>query len=283
MRNTRLRIEPLAPACGAELFGVDLAEPLDDGLIGEIRQALLDHLVVFFREQSLTPAQHKAFAARFGPLQRHPMIRLDDENPEILRIVKDKEDRKNFGGDWHTDLSYLEKPALGSILCAREVPVMGGDTLFANMYLAYETLSPGLRERLDGMRAVHSTRRSYGDGGRQAGYIGEEGSMPVARQDAPPEAEHPVVRTHPETGRKALYVNEVFTLRFAGMTEEESRPLLEYLWRHAARPEFTCRFRWRTGSIAFWDNRATQHYAINDYHGARREMHRITVEGDRPV
>jgi taurine dioxygenase len=140
-----------------------------------------------------------------------------------------------------------------------------------------------MRRLLDGLKAVHSTSRSYGDGGRQAGYIGEENSMPVARADARQEAVHPVVRTHPETGRKALYVNEVFTIRFEGMSEAESRPLLQYLWRHAVRPEFTSRFRWRPGSVAFWDNRCTQHYAINDYHGQRREMHRVTVEGDRPV
>jgi taurine dioxygenase len=283
MRNARLKIEPLAPACGAEIYGVDLSESLDEAIIAEIREALLAHHVVFFRDQDLNPGQHKAFAARFGELQRHPMIRLGDEHPEVLRIVKEKQDRKNFGGDWHTDLSYLEKPALGSILYAREVPAVGGDTLFANMHLAYETLSPGLRAQLDGMRAVHSTSRSYGAGGRDGGYIGEEGSMPVAKAGAEHEVEHPVVRTHPETGRKALYVNEVFTTRFCGMSEAESRPLLEYLWRHAARPEFTCRFRWRAGSVAFWDNRSTQHYAINDYHGERREMHRVTVEGDRPT
>jgi len=283
MRNDRLRIAPLATACGAEVWGVDLAAAQDEGTIADIRRALLQHQVIFFREQNLTPAQHKAFAARFGSLQRHPMIRLDDQHPEVLRIVKEAGDDKNFGGDWHSDLSYLEKPALGSVLCAREVPEFGGDTLFANMYLSYESLSAGLRRLLDGLKAVHSTARSYGDGGRQAGYIGEEGSMPVARPDARQEAVHPVVRTHSETGRKALYVNEVFTIHFEGMSEAESRPLLEYLWRHSVRPEFTCRFRWRAGSVAFWDNRCTQHYAINDYHGRRREMHRVTVEGDRPA
>jgi len=282
MRNRRLEVRPLSPAIGAEVFGADLAQDLDDEVVREIRDALLEHCVVFFREQRLTEAQHKAFARRFGSLTSHPMIRADAEHPEILKIVKQPEDANNFGGDWHSDLTYTAEPALGSVLYARELPDFGGDTLFANTHLAYEALSDGMKRLLAPLRAVHSTDLSYGDDGR-SGLIGDKESMPVAQQAyAPKTAEHPVVRTHPESGRKGLYVNKVFTTRLVGMTKEESAPLLEYLFRQVERPEFTCRFRWRTGSLAFWDNRVAQHYALNDYHGHRREMHRITVAGDRP-
>jgi taurine dioxygenase len=283
MRNRRLEVRPLSPAIGAELFGADLAAELDDETIGEIRDALLEHCVVFFREQRLTEAQHKAFARRFGEPTRHPMIRPDAEHPEILKIVKQPGDANNFGGDWHSDLTYTPEPALGSVLYAREVPEYGGDTLFANTQLAYEALSDGMKRLLDGLSAVHSTDLSYGDEGK-SGLVGEKESMPVAQAAYRPQtAEHPVVRTHPETGRKGLYVNRIFTTRFVGMTKAESAPLLEFLFRHVERPEFTCRFRWRAGSLAFWDNRSAQHYALNDYHGQRREMHRITIAGDRPV
>jgi len=282
MRNARFDIQPLAPALGAELNGIDLARDLDDTSIGEIRAALLEHQVVFFRDQSLDVPGLKRFAARFGALTIHPMIKTDGAHPEVLRIVKEPSDRKNFGGDWHSDVTYLEQPALGSILYGAEIPPLGGDTLFASMYLAYEALSPTYQRMLEGLRAVHSTSRSYSDAGKDQGYVGEAGSMPVKRQEHLV-TEHPIVRTHPETGRKALYVNEVFTTGIAGMSEGESRPILEFLFRHCTLPEFACRFRWSTGAVAFWDNRCTQHYALNDYHGQRREMHRVTIEGDRPV
>lgn len=282
MRNRRLEVRPLSPAIGAEVFGADLSKALDEDVVREIRDALLEHCVVFFREQRLSEAQHKAFAGRFGALTVHPMIRAEAEHPEILKIVKQPGDANNFGGDWHSDLTYTAEPALGSVLYARDLPECGGDTLFANTHLAYETLSDGMKRLLAPLSAVHSTDLSYGGDGR-SGLIGEKDSMPVAQQAyAPQTAEHPVVRTHPESGRKGLYVNKVFTTRFVGMTKEESAPLLDFLFRQVERPEFTCRFRWRTGSLAFWDNRVAQHYALNDYQGHRREMHRIAVAGDRP-
>ena len=213
------------------------------------------------------------------------MMRPLDGYPGVLEIVKNPEDRNNFGGSWHTDLSYLERPALASLLYAKEIPPVGGDTLFANMYLAYEALSGGLKRVLDGLHAVHSTRMIYTpDAQESGGTIGGAASMARSRpDDRHEEAVHPVARTHPETGRKALYVNCNFTVRFRDMTGAESAPLLGFLFAHLERPEFTGRFRWTKGAVALWDNRCTQHYALNDYHGHRRVMQRVSVEGDRPV
>ncbi len=287
MTYRTIEVEPISPALGAELRGVDLGGPLDDETCAEIRRALLEHLVVFFRDQDLTPEQHLAFARRFGELDIHPFAAGLDEHPEILPVIKEADDPGgNFGGTWHSDVTFYENPAMGSVLYAREVPVAGGDTMFANMYMAYETLSDGMKRLLGGLRALHSAARSYGTENSRQTRRYAEGSRSM-RVRVGPEAEstveHPVVRTHPETGRKALFVNHVFTQRIAGWTEEESRPLLDYLYRHAVRPEFTCRFCWAKGSVAFWDNRCTQHYALNDYAGQRREMHRVTICGDRPA
>ena len=189
----------------------------------------------------------------------------------------------NVGGRWHSDITFAEEPSLGSILYAHEVPPTGGDTIFANAYLAYESLSDGMKQMLDGLRAVHWPGRSYGAGGNFDGNKGQgQGKMRIALVEDDAEVTHPVVRTHPETGRKLIYVNDNFTRRFVDMTEEESQPLLQFLYAHVTRPEFTCRFRWQQHSVAFWDNRATQHLAINDYHGYRRRMHRVTINGDRP-
>ena len=284
MTYARIEVRPIAGALGAEIGGVDLSKDLDNQTFAEVHQALLDHLVIFFRNQTLTPEQHKAFGRRFGRLDVHEFVRGLDSHPEIIEIVKEPEERGlNFGGVWHSDVTYQEKPALGSILYALEVPLYGGDTMFANQYLAYESLSDGMKRMLDGLKAMHSAGRAYGTRGSDEYRELRHQSMRIdAREEAHREMEHPVVRTHPETGRKSLFVNGVFTTRFAGMTEEESRPLLDYLFRHAVRPEFTCRFRWEPGSVAFWDNRCTQHFALNDYHGFRRRMHRVTVCGDRP-
>ena len=251
-----------------------------------MHQALLDHGVVFLRDQNLEPRDLIGFAGRFGPLNVHPMMKPLDGYPAILEIAKNPEDRNNFGGSWHTDLSYLERPVLASLLYAREIPPVGGDTLFANMYLAYEVLSEGLKGLLSELRAVHDTRRIYTPDAqhRSEGTIGDATSMQRSRpEDQHEEAVHPVVRTHPETGRKALYVNCNFTSRFEDMTEAESAPLLDLLFAHLPRPEFTCRFQWSEGAVALWDNRCTQHYALNDYHGHRRVMHRVSIEGDRPA
>jgi alpha-ketoglutarate-dependent taurine dioxygenase len=283
MTQQTIAVSPIAGALGAEIAGVDLSGSLSDRVIGAIRRALLDHLVVFFHDQHLTPEQQLDFGRRFGALQVHDFVEAKAGYPEILEVRKEPEETRNFGGGWHTDVSYLERPSLGSVLYALEVPDYGGDTLFANQYLAYEALSDGMKAMLDGMIAIHSARRPYGPNAARAQDYGPSSMRFKFSEAAEAETEHPVVRTHVESGRKALYVNRTFTLRFKDMTEEESLPLLDFLCRHAVRPEFTCRFRWRPGSIAFWDNRCVQHNAINDYRGQRRVMHRVTIEGERPV
>jgi taurine dioxygenase len=278
MTKSRLEIRPLSGAIGAELFGVDLADAQDDDTIRESRAALLEHVVIFFRDQELAPQQLLALAERFGEPAEYPLIKGLPECPLVLPIVKEPHERTNFGGIWHSDTAYLERPALGTLLYALETPPAGGDTMFANMYLAYETLSEGMRRLLDGLQGVNVAGKPATLKTREE-MSGRQGTA------ADPEAisaVHPVVRTHPETGRKALYVNYAHTLRFADMTEEESAPILDYLFSHQIKPEFTCRFRWRPGSLAFWDNRASQHYPLNDYHGQRRVMHRVTLVGDRP-
>jgi taurine dioxygenase len=283
MNYETITVQPIAGALGAEVGEVDLSQPLPDATIGEIRAALLEHLVIFFRDQHLTPEQHLALGRRFGLLQVHDFVEAIAGYPEILEVRKEPEETRNFGGGWHTDVSYLERPSLGSLLYALDVPEYGGDTMFANQYLAYETLSPGMKRLLLGMTAIHSARRPYGVNSARAQAYGPSSMRFNFSQKAHDEIEHPVIRTHGETGRKALYVNRTFTLRFTDMSEGESAPLLNYLCDHAVRPEFTCRFRWCSGSLAFWDNRAVQHNAINDYHGQRRVMHRVTIEGERPA
>jgi len=277
MRNSTIEVRPLSGAVGAEIFGVDLSQPLSDGTFGEIRQTFLEHGVVFFRDQTLTPEQHIAAAGRFGPININRFFKHVDGHPQIAEVRKEPEQKTNIGGGWHTDHSYDQVPALGSMLLARELPKTGGDTLFASMSRAYDALSDGLKATLAGLRAVHSSRHVFGAGANytRTDLKGRLGNPELATQDAV----HPVVIRHPDTGRKVLYVNPGFTLRFDGWTVEESRPLLDMLYAHASRPEFTCRFRWREGSIALWDNRATWHFAINDYQGARRLLHRITIEG----
>jgi len=273
-----LDVRPLSGATGAEIFGVDLARELDADTVAAIRKAWLDHLVIFFRDQDLPPARLLALARRFGQPIEYPFVKGIDGFPEITPVIKQEHERVNFGGLWHSDTTYLEKPPMGTMLVAREVPPYGGDTLFANMYLAYETLSPGLRQLLDGLVAVNSSAKANTTKTREDRM--RDGANPAARKEYV--SEHPVVRTHPETGRKALYINGGHTVRFKGMTEEESAPLLNYLFAHQARPELTCRFRWEVGSLAFWDNRCAQHNPINDYHGFRRVMHRVTLAGDKP-
>ncbi len=272
-----LEIRPIAGALGVEIHGVDLSRSLSADIVGGLRRALLDHLVIFFRDQPLSPAQFLAFARAFGTPVEYPFVKGLPDFPEIIEVKKLEHERVNFGGIWHSDTTYLETPPMGSMLLAREVPPVGGDTMFANMYQAYETLSEGMREMLGGLRAVNCSAKADVTRTREDRVASSPGE---ARKSY--EATHPVVRTHPETGRKALYVNTAHTLRFEGMTEEESAPLLSFLFAHQVKPEFTCRFRWEVGSIAFWDNRAAQHNPINDYHGHRRVMHRITLAGDRP-
>ena len=279
MRNTPFEIRPIAGALGAELQGITLADDLPDATIAAIRQALLDHLVIFFRDQDLPPDRFLGFALRFGTPIEYPFVKGIEGFPEIINVAKLEHETVNFGGVWHSDTTYLEQPPMATLLIAREVPDAGGDTLFANQYLAYETLSPKLRELLSGLKGISSSAKADASRTRED-RIRSDGSADARRLL---EAEHPAVRSHTETGRKALYVNRAHTVCFAGMTEEESAPLLEFLCNHQVRPEFTCRFRWAPGSLAIWDNRCAQHYAVNDYQGQRRVMHRITLAGERPV
>jgi taurine dioxygenase len=273
-----IQVKRIAGALGAEVSGLDLARPLSDEQAAALRAAWLEHLVLFFRDQPLMPAQYMAFARRIGQPVEYPFVRGIEGYPEIIEVKKLERETVNFGGIWHSDTAYLEDPPMASMLLAREVPPYGGDTLFANMYLAYETLSEGMRRMLDPLTAINSSARADVTRTRED-RLKSDGRSGARKEYV---AEHPVVRTHPETGRKALYVNIAHTARFGGMTEEESTPLLEYLYRHQTRPEFTCRFSWRVGSLALWDNRCTQHNPVNDYHGYRRLMHRITLGGDRP-
>lgn len=276
MRNSRFEVRPTSPAVGAEILGVDLSKPLSAAETEELRGALNDFGVIFFRDQDLSPEQHIAFAGRFAEINVNRFFRSVPGYPQIAEVRKEPKQTANIGGGWHTDHSYDEAPALGSVLLAREVPESGGDTMFASMHHAYEALSDGLKQTLEGLRAVHSSRHVFGAAARYSRDVaGRIGNPDLATQDAV----HPVVVRHPESGRKILYVNPGFTTHFEGWTQKESRSLLDYLYAHAARPEFHTRFQWRKGSIAFWDNRATWHFAINDYHGERRLMHRITLEG----
>jgi len=275
---TQFQVKRLAGALGAEIHGVDLAAGLTESLAAQVRQVFLEHQVIFFRDQSLTPEQFLRFAQAMGQPIEYPFVKGLAGYPVIIEVKKLEHERSNFGGIWHSDTSYLAQPPMGSMLLAREVPPYGGDTLFASQYQAYETLSEGMRKLLAPLVAVNSSAKADVSKTRED-RIASDGRA-EARKDY--ESEHPVVRTHPETGRKALYVNVAHTVRFRGMSEEESAPLLQYLHQHQVKPEFTCRFSWQPGSLAFWDNRCVQHNPVNDYHGFRRVMHRITLAGDTP-
>ena len=275
-----IAVEPVTGALGAEVHGVDLARDLPDGALHAIREAFLRHGVVFFRDQDLDIARHKAFASHFGTLFLHPNIQGSSADPAVIDIVHNPGDTKIIGEDWHSDTPQVPRPPMGSVLYAVDVPAYGGDTLFASQYAAYDALSTGLKAMLEGVRALHSDRRVAGP----ARDLGQSNAVKKKSDDEWRETAtfHPVVRTHPETGRKALYVNRQTTIAFENMTEAESKPLLDYLCTHAHRPEFTCRFRWRNGSVAFWDNRCTQHVAVNDTGMSRRVMRRLQIEGDAP-
>jgi taurine dioxygenase len=272
-------VQPVAGVVGAEISGVDLGRDLTDEVSAAIRGAWLEHGVVFFRDQELTSEQFLAFAHSIGDIARYPFVPGIDGQPDIIAVTKLPHETLNFGGIWHSDTAYLDEPPMATTLLAREVPAAGGDTMFASQYAAYEGLSPAMQELLAPLRAVNSSAMADVSKTREDRLRDHDGDG-----EPPPdyEAVHPVVRTHPETGRRALYVNVAHTARFDGMTEEESRPLLEFLFRHQVRPEYTCRFRWEVGSLALWDNRCVQHNPVNDYHGCRRVMHRITLSGDRP-
>lgn len=270
--RSSLVIRPLTPAIGAEIGDVDLASPDIARYIPEIRAALLDHGVIFFRDQHLTQEQHIAFARHFGELEIHPATPRDQANREILRIAHGPESRgrENY---WHSDVTWREKPSLGSILRAVEVPEVGGDTLFANMHLAYARLSPELQRWCAGLIAVHDIARVFAR---------RLGKRPEELHDKYPPMRHPVIRTHPETGKPLIFVNTAFTSHVEGLDDQDSRWLLDRLYATAGDPEIQCRFRWYPGSIAFWDNRACQHFAASDYFPARRVMERVTVAGCKP-
>jgi len=284
----RIEVKPIAGALGAEIANVDLGR-LDDETFKEIEAAWLEHLVVFFRKQTLTPERQIAFAKRFGEIHYHPFMKGMDEHPEILEIIKEEGDTRAFGEVWHTDQMFNPKPAKATILYAKETPDAGGDTLFANLYLAYDALSDAMKEMLSSIKTwnvgdrARLGRTNEIASARNGRYAGNEKMAAKVRDpgDVETEAAHPLVRTHPETGRKALYISN-HTQTLQGFALGEARPILDFLAQHAVQPEFTCRFRWEVGSLAIWDNRCTQHRALNDYPGKRRLMHRITIAGDAP-
>lgn len=267
-----LDIKPLTPAIGAEIHGIDLAAPDTASRIPEIRAALLRHGVIFFRDQDLTQEQHIAFAREFGDLEVHPATPKDQPNREVLRIAHGPKSRgqENY---WHSDVTWREEPSLGSILLAREVPDCGGDTLFANMHLAYERLSEQMKRFCEGLTAVHDIARVFAN---------RLGKAPEDLHEKFPPVRHPVIRTHPETGERVVYVNTAFTSHIEGLSAKESAWVLDHLYASAKDAEIQCRFRWEAGSIAFWDNRVCQHLAVSDYFPARRVMERVTIAGDKP-
>ena len=276
----QINIKQISGNVGVEIHGVDLSKEVPDSLFNEIRDAFIENGLIFFRDQNLTPEEHIRFAEQWGKININRFFAKVDGYEQIAEVRKEPDHKGNIGGEWHTDHSYDQIPALGSILLAKEIPSNGGDTLFASMYKAYEGLSNGTKVTLESLNAIHSSRHIFGEGSDYSkSSKGRIGNPQLAIQDAI----HPVIITHPESKKKALYVNRAFTLRFEGWTDAESKPLLNYLYDHAANEENTTRFQWSPGSIAFWDNRATWHNALNDYHGERRLMHRITIEGSALV
>lgn len=268
-----IRVKRLTPLIGAEISGVDLSGPLGSQAFDEIHRALTEHLVVFFRDQNLTPGQHLDFGRRFGELHVHPIAPHEPGMPELMRVYTDASSARVNGEHWHSDVSCEAEPSMGSILYMRQCPPEGGDTLFANMYAAYESLSDRMKAHLEGLKALHDGEQVY-----RGAYAGQ------GRADLKdyPRAEHPVIRTHPVTGRRSLYVNRGFTRRILGIPGDESDALLRYLFEHAENPLWQCRFQWTPNAIAFWDNRCAQHRAMWDYWPHTRLAHRVTVKGDRP-
>ena len=279
MSNNDINIVPSGGGVGAFIEGIDLGQDLSDNIVGTLRSALGEHGVLFFRDQDISPEDHIAFAEKFAPININRFFAHVDGHPKIAQVLKEPDQKKNIGGGWHTDHTYDIEPAMGSILVARETPPHGGDTMYASTCRAYETLSDGFKSILKGLQGLHSSRHVFGP---QARYMqkgedtaGRLGNNEAANQDAV----HPLIIRHPISGRESIYVNPGFTIGIDGWTDAEAEPFLKILYDHIAKPEHTYRFQWAPGSVAFWDNRASWHYAVNDYHGARRLMHRITVEG----
>lgn len=270
---------PIAGACGAMVRGVELSQPLGTDEIEGLRRCLNEHKVIFFRDQNLDAEALMRFGRYYGDLIVHPNLKAEGNHPEVITVRREPGDQAIVGAEWHTDTTCLEAPPMGAILVGHEVPPSGGDTIFADQQLAYEALSPAMRATLDGLNAVHNDSRVGGKAGlnaRRSVKIDESEAWQLT------ESVHPVVRTHPETGRKGLFVNIAYTRRFENMTEAESEPLLDFLYRHGERPEFTCRFQWEPGSVAFWDNRCLKHIAVNDCPGHRRLMQRVQIAGEVP-
>lgn len=266
-----IRVDPLTPVIGAWISGIKLSGKLPQEVLEEIKTALLQHLVVFFADQDITPDAQRSFGARLGRLQVHPYLPSLEGYREIV-VLENDEARRPQVNFWHADVTFHKDPPLGSILLAREIPPYGGDTLWINMYAAYEALTDTMRSLLSGLSALHVGRVAQ----YEAAYGREADSS-----SQPPQAEHPVIRIHPETGRRAIYVHPTATTRIVGMSQTESDALLQTLFHHAQTPEFQVRFRWEKNAVAFWDNRCTQHYAVADYWPMRRLMHRVTLEGER--
>ena len=280
MAYERISVSRMAGALGAQLENVDLAQPHDPKQLDEVRDALHEYGVIVLRDQDITSDQYLAFARHFSDILPYPLVSGLPDHPDIVAVLKREEERVNFGGIWHSDTTYLERPPMGSMLLAKELPPHGGDTIWSNMMMAYETLSGGMKTALEGLIAINSAKKGSAaatrEDSRKDGGARDDSGLATT-------AEHPVVRTHPSTGKKSLYVNFGHTTHFKGMTEPESAPILEYLFKHQIRPEFTCQLHWEIGTLAFWDNRITQHLPINDYHGYRRLLHRITLAGEVPV
>ena len=273
-----MKVTALAPAMGAAIEGIDLATNLDPEMIREIRAVWLEYQMVVIRGQEITPAQQLAFAEAIGEPDIYPFLKGLDGYPMITEVLKKEDEKVNFGGVWHSDTTYQPCPPMATLLYAKQLPPLGGDTLFASQYDAYERLSDGLKRTLDGLRAINASGKKRVSSTRSERLKDSaSGADPNALYGI-----HPVVRTHPETGRKALFINAAHTVAFEAWSEEESRGLLEYLFAHQIAPEFQCRLQWQPGDVAFWDNRCVQHYPLNDYHGYRRLLHRITLKGDAP-
>jgi len=277
-----VRVNRIAGALGADVLGLNCARPLSGADVAALRRALIDHLVVSVPDQTMSLDDLERLTDQLGGRMVTPFVKALDDRPYVIRVLKERADKLNFANAWHSDLTYLKEPPSFTLLYAHEVPDYGGDTLFQNQYLAYETLSEGLKQTLRGLRAVHSAGAAYGTGGYLDQVKGRMSTQIAPSKDAFQEVVHPIVVTHPESGKPALFVNPVYTMRIEGWNHGESQALLQYLYKHALNENFTCRVRWAKGTLTIWDNRATQHNALNDYHGQRREMYRTSVAGAAP-
>jgi len=280
-----MEVRPIAGALGAEIYGANLKDRDDSPMWQELRQAFLEYHVIAVRGQDMSPADLMRVGGKFGEPARYPFAKGMDGFPLVTRVVKERDERDAFGNNWHTDTMYVDKPPRATLLYAVETPPRGGDTIYANTAAAYDTLSDGMKKLIDGVIGVNNGEMKHRRGGGRSTHFAGIGGMALQNAEKANEYEsrHPIVRTHPDTGRKALYVTALHTLRLDGMTEEESRPLIKYLNDHCLENEFTCRVRWEPGQLTIWDNRCTMHNAVNDYHGYRREMYRLIVGQEVPV